>query len=376
MMKYIFTLIVIIFSVQAVAQKPVEDSEYLSLEDESHAQPATDELPLKEPEPVVVEGNENVVPLEPSPVAAPVTPTEPVAPATEPLNTEDITNTGEIMDDIIEDSAEADAEPAPDLFDGKNFDTLNLDFKTLLFNREQVDIFHDSLAKGKMAGKIVEVVEGVGEDISELAGVEEEKKIEAKTFYLASILYPKDKKWTIWVNNERIRDKQESAEITVVEVTENSVVFEFASDKMADYIEGYQQLILGVGENQEADWNYVSKDGNVKLSSQGLVRFKLKPNQTFVLKDISITEGKVGVAEAVAVPAPVNTEGGSPAGEPTAPDETPEAKEDDKNLSLMEATKGVIEKMTPNLPAVAPEYIETPNGTGGTAPQPAPAQPK
>lgn len=178
-------------------------------------------------------------------------------------------------------------------FDGVNSDTLHIDFKSFFFSQEQEDMLYSKVNSFKRSGGVInDVVNNLGA-VGE-GGIPDSsnapKPIEHKFFYLGSILYPSDKHWTLWLNEKKIRKEDESAEVTVDEVTENYAVFLYKTMQLAQESPGY---LAKLTKQDDTEWDYASPDGNIEVSSlRGVVRFRLKQNQSFSLFDMIIGEGQ------------------------------------------------------------------------------------
>ncbi len=192
-------------------------------------------------------------------------------------------------------------------FDGIDFDTLNNDISSMMFSSEQVDLLYSRIRKFKLSGGNIESVIATSEDG---ALSEEEQKYTFVTFYLASILYPSDGDWSIWLNNEKIR-KESATELATVEikkVSENHIVLEYKTDPQQFTVNAptYKNILNRVTPEDslgdEQPWDFISKDKNIKVaSSVAVVQFKLRMGQTFSLYDMEVKEGQYTPAGAAPV---------------------------------------------------------------------------
>lgn len=109
--------------------------------------------------------------------------------------------------------------------------------------------------------------------------VEEENK--NAFLHLATIIYLEKDNWTIWINDQRISSE------------DNNPINEiFIEDISNDYVDILWKLSL-------SKWKILSRNNsddlapNINEQNQVEIRFSLKPNQTFALRNEQIIEGKV-----------------------------------------------------------------------------------
>jgi len=109
---------------------------------------------------------------------------------------------------------------------------------------------------------------------------EEEQGSEKSYIYLASIIYFNQKDWVIWINDQKITPKtnQKNKELYIKKVYENQidVVWKLSITKW--------KIISG--KKSETIAPKINKDNQIE------VYFTLKPNQTFMLSNNSVVEGK------------------------------------------------------------------------------------
>lgn len=109
---------------------------------------------------------------------------------------------------------------------------------------------------------------------------EEEQGSEKSYIYLASIIYFNQKDWVIWLNDQKITPKtnQKNKELYIKKVYENQidVVWKLSITKW--------KIISG--KKSETIAPKINKDNQIE------VYFTLKPNQTFMLSNNSVVEGK------------------------------------------------------------------------------------
>lgn len=109
---------------------------------------------------------------------------------------------------------------------------------------------------------------------------EEEQGNEKSYIYLASIIYFNQKDWVIWINDQKITPKtnQKNKELYIKKVYANQidVVWKLSITKW--------KIISG--KKSETIAPKINKDNQIEVS------FSLKPNQTFMLSNNSVVEGK------------------------------------------------------------------------------------
>jgi len=109
---------------------------------------------------------------------------------------------------------------------------------------------------------------------------EEEQGSEKSYIYLASIIYFNQKDWVIWINDQKITPKtnQKNKELYIKKVHENriDVIWKLSITKW--------KIISG--KKSETIAPKINKDNQIE------VYFSLKPNQTFMLSNNLVVEGK------------------------------------------------------------------------------------
>ena len=109
---------------------------------------------------------------------------------------------------------------------------------------------------------------------------EDEQGNEKSYIYLASIIYFNQKDWVIWINDQKItpQTNQRNKELYIKKVYANQidVVWKLSITKW--------KIISG--KKSETIAPKINKDNQIEVS------FSLKPNQTFMLSNNSVVEGK------------------------------------------------------------------------------------
>ena len=109
---------------------------------------------------------------------------------------------------------------------------------------------------------------------------EDEQGSEKSYIYFASIIYFNQRDWVIWINDQKITPKtnQQNKELYIKKVYANQidVIWKLSITKW--------KIISG--KNLETISPKINKDNQIEVS------FSLKPNQTFMLSNNSVVEGK------------------------------------------------------------------------------------
>jgi hypothetical protein len=110
--------------------------------------------------------------------------------------------------------------------------------------------------------------------------------------YLNSILYHDSKKWAIWLNGTKYdREAAINSEITITGVTKDNVNLIWNIAGFEKRYPNWKSKLNLINEN-----SYTNNDNSIQVDianeDAGIIKFKLKPNQTFNLNTMSIVEGK------------------------------------------------------------------------------------
>jgi hypothetical protein len=215
-------------------------------------------------------------------------------------------------------------------FDGANSETLNNQFDSLFFTREQIDYLYSKIKILKTSGKnldaVVNSIKDASQQVSSISNNASENvqpsAIE-RIFSLDSILFPSDGNWTVWINDSKIRraEAEKISDFVIKDVGENFVnIYFFANDlnldspnyrnilnlqentqtnvKITEQGASYKALdrtkILTSKQIKEADynWDYKSSDNRIWIASaDNLVKITLKLRQEFKLSQMKIFEG-------------------------------------------------------------------------------------
>ncbi len=155
-------------------------------------------------------------------------------------------------------------------------------FHSIMFKQDDIQAILSAIAS-------LLNVDGLENELSSLTSTEEKKK-EILSFYLNSIIYVSSENWAVWLNNYKVEDKQ-SQSVSVVKVTDNSAEFKWITDNLDKVSPNWLTKVTKVGNV------YQSKDGNIKIyydSDKAVsVNFILRPNQTFIIDNLSIIEGRI-----------------------------------------------------------------------------------
>jgi hypothetical protein len=191
-------------------------------------------------------------------------------------------------------------------YDGEDISKLNAGFETILFKDSNLEPLYNALSRRKnVIAKNRENIQQTTQQEAEEEQKEEDlsdKNIQAPSFYLTTILYPKDKNWTIWLNGNKVRKeiKLQPPEPEIIKVRASKVTFIWKSDMLDKLSPKFRNILRKVTENddvsREADsgWDYISNDGKIVFDSiRKKVKFTIGINQTFSVYNAKIFEGFV-----------------------------------------------------------------------------------
>jgi len=119
------------------------------------------------------------------------------------------------------------------------------------------------------------------------APTETKEEINKKSYiYLASIMYLSDKYWAVWINGEKItsddNDPNNELYLSSVQRDQVSVIWNISASKW--------KILLG----KKAE----GLESMINENNQVVVKFKLEPNQTYILGSNTIAEGVNVIAPA------------------------------------------------------------------------------
>ena len=209
----------------------------------------------------------------------------------------------------------------------KDKDVFNLDGTgSMMFNEESLIKLYKLLKKAR-ARNIYEDYPDLKEINKQKAATRKDIKIipNSRNFFLDSILYYNSKNWSIWINKTKTTSTsiQDNPKITYVSkrnvlvVWQNLDLNETSPDWKYDllHIEGTKEASDIPENNKEKTeeeleeikairkkhfedgtyvFNYISKDGNVKVDSENMIiEFNLSLHQTFIGHKLSLAEGFV-----------------------------------------------------------------------------------
>ncbi len=201
-------------------------------------------------------------------------------------------------------------------FDGINPSTLNIGFKSLIYDEDQLNILYKSIEAFKVHSAIPAYNDPNKPDISKLsnkissdeltevvtANQNQNQPVEyiAPSFFLSSILYEKPDSWTIWLNDKKTRfenkDTVKDANILAVAPKNIAMLWEGLNlqDKSPNFKEYLEKIKPFKDDSGKYSWDYKSKSGDVYVDSfKGGVKFLIQPGQTFSLYHMRSFEGYV-----------------------------------------------------------------------------------
>jgi len=208
----------------------------------------------------------------------------------------------------------------------KDKDVFNLDGSgSMMFDKESLMKLYKLLKKAR--------ARNIYEDYPDLKEINKQKEATRKdikiipnsrNFFLDSILYYNSKNWSIWINKSKTTSSsiQDNPKITyvskknVIAVWQNLDINETSPDwkSTVQHIEGTPEATEIVDDKEKTEeeleeikalrkknfedgtylFNYISKDGNVKIDSENrIIEFNLRLHQTFIGHKLSLAEGFV-----------------------------------------------------------------------------------
>lgn len=186
----------------------------------------------------------------------------------EPSNQEDLTNPQSNQEKEIDKDSEEIAKEK------------KIELKSLMISNDDLESIKAALESFKNGYELAVIEEQKIENNTEKPKTEV-KDNENSFLHLGSILYNSDKIWSVWINNKKItssdNNPDEELYIKSIDRSKVNVVWKMSLSK----------------------WKILSKTNNDNLApkindkNQVVVDFILKPNQTFILKNQKIVEGKV-----------------------------------------------------------------------------------
>jgi len=151
--------------------------------------------------------------------------------------------------------------------------------KSLMFSQEELKIINDVI-EGLLTGKkpSFEVSTTIAQNF---------------VFYLDSIMYYNQSKWSIWLNSKRISSDLKSNTYKIIDISPSSVTVTWRTSDIDRLIPNWkskvEEISNNVFENQDnGTIIQIIDDANV------LITFTLKPNQSFVVSSLTISEGQEG----------------------------------------------------------------------------------
>ncbi len=160
---------------------------------------------------------------------------------------------------------------------------LNKKATSLMFDDEQNSNIERAVDSFKSIGSAdYKKYDTAGQDLADLSQQSYEEN-EKSYIYLGSIIYLTPKDWAVWINNQKITytTNKKTSEIYVKSVESGKV-------KISWSLSVSKWKILSGNQSEEST-------PKVNSRNQVEVNFELKPNQTFVLSNISVVEGRITI---------------------------------------------------------------------------------
>lgn len=149
--------------------------------------------------------------------------------------------------------------------------------QSLMYNLDEEAAINSALDSLRSGGLFLPKTEVVEEETLEEEIVDNRKSY----VYLGSILYYGEGNWALWINGQKFTSDSNSPEneiyIKAATYDEISVLWTISASKW--------RILLG----RKAD----EQESKINANNQVETEFKLKPNQTYLLKENRVIEGKV-----------------------------------------------------------------------------------
>lgn len=111
-------------------------------------------------------------------------------------------------------------------------------------------------------------------------------------FYLGSIVYRGPEEWSVWVNGERISNVENIQSLRVNTISRERAEFMWKLENVAqgEAIRRSMEANKNTAVTDHREAEEEDYDLNVE---EGVLRFSLRPNQTFLVKEMKIIEGRL-----------------------------------------------------------------------------------
>ncbi len=155
-------------------------------------------------------------------------------------------------------------------------------FKSVMFTPEEID-------------QINNILNNFGASAQDFVGqaTSTSPKEVSRKFFLSSLIYYTNDKWTVWINNKKISNDKNDEGLSVRDITKEYVVIEWSTPNLESIAPDWRSRLTATSRNK-----FVSpkKDIEVYLPDEtsALVSFKLSPNQLFEVSSMRIKEGDLG----------------------------------------------------------------------------------
>ena len=110
------------------------------------------------------------------------------------------------------------------------------------------------------------------------------ESLEAPAFNFLSSIVAEDGKWSLWINESKIRQEQKvnPMNLDILKVTGEYIVAMWQTDYLDEVSPNFRSRLnfINISDrnlNGEYSWDYKSQDGDIHVdSSRGLIKFKLE----------------------------------------------------------------------------------------------------
>jgi hypothetical protein len=194
---------------------------------------------------------------------------------------------------------------------------LNLWFGSMMFDTKTFSAIKNAIKEHELNKEIIEKAITEGKPIPANAQVKPGQVIAAPlpttspSFTLNSIIYKGLDNWVIWINKKKFTFNSSEGiipDLNIENVNSNEVEAVFKTSFIDHLSPNWTRMVI---KNKQGE--YVSRDRAIKINSdRKTVKFKLRPNQTFVFYDMDIAEGFVSDRAVAVNTAPLATGNGNP----------------------------------------------------------------
>jgi hypothetical protein len=175
---------------------------------------------------------------------------------------------------------------------------LNLWFGSMMFDDQSFSSIKNAIKEYELNKELLEKAISEGTPIPANIPIKPGQAIAvplptiSPSFTLNSIIYKGLDNWVIWINKKKFTFNSTEGiipDVNIENVSHNEVEIVFRTSFIDHLSPNWTKMVI---KNKQGE--YISKDRGIKISSdKKTIKFKLRPNQTFVFYDMDIAEGFV-----------------------------------------------------------------------------------